>query len=339
MYKYQSSQFMNFRSYVIFLGFLICHLSVFAASFDCANAMTPREKIICQDPELSALDAQLGSKYEERLQLLSPEGARLFRRSEHNWLHFISMVCPIAQTSPSNPLDSPKYCLSREYKDRISQLNMVGQKLGAFVFNRIDLYAAEPATDKSGWRHGFYYQHVAYPQIDNPTNSISKLWNKKVKKNLSSLGGCDGIYGDYDEDYKIGYASDTVISMSWLSSIYCHGTPHGFGGPTPVNIALLPVPHDLVSRDLFGPGQDWKPKLQALFMDGLRKEGWKLRSAGDSSRDLKIFTDPSRWLFTDKGIEVDFRVYEFCPHACAPDPVTVSWKSLKPLLHSTLAMP
>ena len=338
MYKYQSSQFMNFRSYVIFLGFLICHLSVFAASFDCANAKTPREKIICKDPELSALDAQLGSKYEERLKLLSPEGVKLFQRSEHNWLHFISTVCPIARNSKSDNWHNPKECLTQEYMTRLKEINMVGQKIGPFIFNRIDLYAARIAPDQDGSRSGFYYQHVAYPQIDNQLNEISTHWNRMMEKKLESNGDC-GRYGDYNKDYEIGYASNILISMTWFDGAYCHGTPHGFGGSQPVTIALTPVPHKFTSSDLFGSSQDWKPKLQAFFMDGLLKEGWKPKSQQDKKTALEIVIDPSRWLFTEKGIEVYFQPYEICEYACTPQPVTVSWKNIKPLLHSALVVP
>ncbi len=323
-------QVMNFWTCAILLGILIYHLPASAASFDCTKTITLREKLICQDPELSSLDAQLGSKYKERLNLLSPKGAKLFRNSERHWLHFVSIVCPDSQNFRKDSLHNLKDCLSEEYRDRLKQLDMVGQKIGPFVFNRIDIYAAKPAPDKDGSRSGFYYQHTAYPQIDNIENSMTKLWNKQMERSLR-LDDC-GIYGDYDTYYKMGYASDKLISMTSAEETYCHGAPHGFGGSQTINTILIPSPHRLNSSDVFGSGQDWKAKLQKLFMEDLQKQGWKPRSACDKENALEIFLDPNRWLFTDKGIEVDFGPYEVCAYACTPRPVTVSWDSIRPLL-------
>lgn len=324
---------------MVLIGTQAIHLPVLAASFDCATAKTSQEKLICQDYELSNLDTQLGVKYEERLKLLSLSGAKLFRSSERRWLHFISIVCSVDHGSWGDRFHNPRICLTKEYRDRLEQLNMVGQKIGPFVFNRIDIYAAEPAPDKNGWRTGFYYQHAAYPQIDHIENTTTNLWNKQMMKPLPT-GECDGGKGDFDTDYKMGYASNRLISMTWMVDTYCHGTPHGFGGPQLVNTVLYPTPHRLISNDVFGSGQDWKPKLQALFMNELLKQGWKPRTGTDDKLyALKAFINPDRWLFTDKGIELDFKLYEVCAYACTPQPVTVSWESIKPLLSPTSVVP
>ena len=116
------------------------------ASFDCAHAKSAREKLICGHPELSKLDEQLGRIYQERQVALSAHGAALLRRSELSWLHFVRLVCSPSR-APADNSDRPEDCLLKVYRERIEQLSKVGQKIGPFVFNRIDTYAVQPASD------------------------------------------------------------------------------------------------------------------------------------------------------------------------------------------------
>jgi hypothetical protein len=53
---------------------------------------------------------------------------------------------------------------------------------------------------------------------------------------------------------------------------------------------------------------------------------------GNKAEILKIVVTADRWLFTDKGITIAFNSYEGGCYACTPQPVTVSWESLKPLV-------
>ena len=62
-------------------------------SFDCSRATSAREKTICEDPALSALDGELVGLYSRKTSLLSPAGAKLLQTSERSWLHYIESVC------------------------------------------------------------------------------------------------------------------------------------------------------------------------------------------------------------------------------------------------------
>jgi uncharacterized protein YecT (DUF1311 family) len=55
---------MKFRSAMLFLSLVIPTLSN-AASFDCAKASKPLEKLICASPELDAADAKMGEIYKQ----------------------------------------------------------------------------------------------------------------------------------------------------------------------------------------------------------------------------------------------------------------------------------
>ena len=175
-----------------------------AASFDCAHATSVRDKTICADPGLSALDGQLGRLYRERRALLSPQGAELLQQSERSWLRFVGTVC-----SPDGPANEPwktrKSCLQRQYNERIKQLGMVAQKIGPYLFNRIDLFSAQPSADDTGMENGFFVQHAAYPQIDNANSPEAQTWNQANVRHLPVEGDCGP--GDYDVVFEVGYAN------------------------------------------------------------------------------------------------------------------------------------
>ena len=324
---------------VALLCFLAVHSPALAASFECAKASKPREKLICADQALSDLDSQLGHMYQERRSLLSAHGAELLQKSEQNWLRFVATVCPLdtgklvpadPTTFPSGPF--PKVCLQRQYENRLKQLSMVGQKQGPFVFNRIDLFTAGASTVDNVATPGFWTQHVAYPQIDNITTPATEAWNKSAKRELANGDDCENGDGDDDVDYVVGYANDRIVSTRWSDYTYCHGAPHGFGGSKTENLVLEPSLHQFEPADLFGPGKDWVPKLQSLFWDAISAQGWRPGNEGNKTEILGIVVTADRWLFTDKGITVGFNSYEGGCYACTPQPVTVSWENLKPLL-------
>ena len=304
-----------------------------AASFDCARAISAREKAICADPALSALDGQLARLYAERRGLLSPQGAKSLLESERSWLRFVRTVCS-SDGPKSKPSRSRRSCLMAQYNERIEQLKEVALKIGPFVFNRVDLYAAQPAPDEDGASTGFYVQHVAYPQVDNANSPDLAAWNRQNVRQLSKETECDSPSGDSDTDYEVGYANARFISVQWIESTYCHGTPHGFGGVKSGNIVLSPRLRPLTQQDLFGSGEAWIPTLKERFWTALAQAGW---SPPDNQPDVKKqlegdFVQPDRWLFTKDGLRVAFESYEGGCYACTPQPVTLPWSELKPVL-------
>lgn len=303
------------------------------ASFDCDKATTPREKLICSDPALSELDAQLGQKYQERRALLSAQGAELLHRSEQSWLRFVDTVCPQRKDEKLESWQRPEFCLKREYDERLNQLSEVGKKLGPYVFNRIDLFSASASTakDKDGHRSGFSYQHIGYPQIDNVKNQMVEAWNKAALKKLPIRGDCGGG-ADYDIEYSVAFANDHVISSILSDYTYCHGTAHGFGSSITYNLVLSPHPHELVPSELFAPDSNWQNKLALLFWEALQDQGWEPVNEGAKNGILSEATSPKNWLFTAEGLRVEFSSYAGGCYTCTPRPVTLPWADLKPLL-------
>ncbi|KTB67432.1 MULTISPECIES: lysozyme inhibitor LprI family protein [Pseudomonas] len=80
------------------------------ASFDCAEARTSSEVMICKHPDLSALDSQLQAAYQgARAAAAAASQATLLTEQRH-WVRYVRDVC----------LD--KICFERVYKARIGLL-------------------------------------------------------------------------------------------------------------------------------------------------------------------------------------------------------------------------
>ena len=207
------------------------------------------------------------------------------------------------------------------------------------VFSRVDLYAAKRAGDESGWAHGFYVQHVGYPQIDNANSPELRAWNEKNARSLPTDGDCGP--GDYDIDYEVGYANARFISLEWENSTYCHGSPHGFSDVKSSNTVLSPQMRSLTAQDLFGFGENWIAPLKEHFWTALTRAGWSLPDNQPSvKQELEgDFIQPDHWLFTKEGLQVAFGSYERGCYACTPQPVTVPWSELRPLLSKTAIAP
>lgn len=72
------------------LLFFFAQLS-YAASFDCAKAVSATEKMICNDPAISKLDEQLASSY--KLALESAKDKDALKTQQKNWLKQKRNVC------------------------------------------------------------------------------------------------------------------------------------------------------------------------------------------------------------------------------------------------------
>jgi uncharacterized protein len=322
----------------VVLGGLAVQGRAVAASFDCGHATSPREAFICGDATLSALDRQLGDAYRAHRALLSSQGAALLQRSERSWLRFVTTTCPLAASDVARRRGFPKACLVKSYQERLRQVAMAGARVGPFVFNRVDIFRAQPVSDDgSGERPGFLVQHVAYPQIDAPRSPAEEAWNTE---NSKALGAADD--GDYDLDYEIGLANARVVSVQWNNWFYSHGVPHGMGGSKAQDLVLGPVLRALTAQDVFGPGSGWVRGLQVLFWDALRKAGWQPpgnQEAGVKGEIESEVVQPEHWFFTAEGLEVAFSAYDGGCYVCTPQPVTVTWAALAPLLARDSVVP
>lgn len=159
-------------------------------------------------------------------------------------------------------------------------------------------------------------------------------------KKLPINGDCGD--GDYDTGYEIGFASPRFISTQWSFYEYCHDTPHGMGWFKADNVVLQAEPRALKESDVFGADGRWKEQFQALVWDALIASRWTPREGmedGVKAGMMARFILPESWLFTPDGLKLTFGSYEGGCYACTPQPVTVKWEALKPLLAAGSVVP
>jgi len=92
------------------------------ASFDCAIASAPIEKIICSDDNLAALDAELGRAYAAHRQGLRRDELAALRREQLQWLRSRLDTCDVPTAADATAPDDAVACLSDLYRQRIDDL-------------------------------------------------------------------------------------------------------------------------------------------------------------------------------------------------------------------------
>ncbi len=102
---------------IVMLVAAVCSGHARAASFDCTGSLTPVERVICQDPELSRLDEQLDRLY--RAALLKAADPAAVRESQRAWLESERQRAAlfVAYGGKVNV-----YGLKRLYRERIIEL-------------------------------------------------------------------------------------------------------------------------------------------------------------------------------------------------------------------------
>jgi uncharacterized protein len=105
---------MIWRASVVAVFALGCASPALAASFDCAKASRPIDKVICEDPDLTSADSALAANYRAWL-MLNPAQANALRNEQRAWLSARDAKCA-----------TDTACLKREYAARLAAIQSKG---------------------------------------------------------------------------------------------------------------------------------------------------------------------------------------------------------------------
>lgn len=322
-----------------------------AASFDCTKAVSPLEKVICGNEELSRLDEQLAEKYRSGLNALSPEGQSLLRRGQRDWLALVRTHCASRLGQPADPIrDDATQCLRREYDARLQGLGTSAQRLGPYMFSRVDRFLLQPVSlgdDIGGSREGFTFAEISYPRIDAPANAATLGWNRYIaamaeaSKTDASDSGCGIDTGDDcspDTDWGSGFelvsAQQDFISLSYYTWWYWHGAAHGSSRVYNINY-LLATGKELSIDSLFVPGSGWKRFLAQLAVDQIKhdKPGVPLEKV-DARETIDDFT--WTWTLRNDALLIDIDLRYDIAYVFGSAELSVPWRDLKPYLRADL---
>jgi uncharacterized protein len=141
---------------LLIIGLVLMSQGSFSASFDCAKASLPQEKIVCSNPELGRLDDALAKAYNDTKDKFSNEGKIAIKADEARWLKGLKSSCDI-NSSFENNIPRISSCLTKEYKARISVLNRQAIPVNGYLSYSI--------TTKN----------VSFEQIDGAGQSIQRI--------------------------------------------------------------------------------------------------------------------------------------------------------------------
>ncbi|MBT3217972.1 MAG: DUF1311 domain-containing protein [Proteobacteria bacterium] len=96
-----------------------------AASFDCAKAATPVEKLVCDSPELSQLDDDLGANYRGLLDATEKDERHPIRSQQKEWLRFRDARCLVPPNPQGEAREMSVECLAEQYRRGHWQLDSI----------------------------------------------------------------------------------------------------------------------------------------------------------------------------------------------------------------------
>jgi uncharacterized protein len=123
------------KQLIIVTILLVITADVYAAGFDCAKAVTPVEKMICSDNEISQLDELMLLSY--KTALIKTSYSNSLKSEQKAWLSNVRNKC------------QERSCLTRVYKERIAVLNGIGPAEKTGVKNEEEILAEMWAKKRS----------------------------------------------------------------------------------------------------------------------------------------------------------------------------------------------
>lgn len=174
-----------------------------APSFDCNNASTTLETIICEDGIIASLDTQLADAYSKKAKALSAQEAKSLLSQQRQWLKRRYSECKISrgESDPTTDLQwAVAPCLAGLYRKRLADFGVT---------------TSQPAADggisaRTGFIHpsclylvvgvgSWYQQNPDPPMKELPINACNKgrsHWpTRQNGKFITSLGNDDGDFG------------------------------------------------------------------------------------------------------------------------------------------------
>jgi uncharacterized protein len=329
------------------IALLLLTLSAAAQSFDCKLAQSPREKLVCADTRLSALDAEIAANYKSLRAQLSPDSAALVMAEQQEWLHWIDLVCP---ANGKGAAADQTRCLQNQYFTRAHDLEHIAHIGSTVIFVRSHfLYKAGNANTTNPISPGFGYGSLRWPQIDRP-NAAQTTWNNAAKTKAASLAiGFSNVNnatfdtavdasGSIDAYFTVDAANNSLIDVTFTDGSYPWGAAHPTASRTSF-LFWLARARELTATDIFWPDSAWQQNIVPLAIASLQAnpdiknmlwKGNQLRQAVQSA-----VLEPVNWTPTRDGLTITFGQYAVGPYVIGMPQAHLPWTQLKPYLAHT----
>ena len=340
---------------------LSTYTSSHAASFDCAKAVRPVERVICSDAKLSSADAAMAAAYRADLPRLSSAGIGLLRADQVQWLAWAQQVCKV---------DLPQRraaaaCLMPLYTDRTKQLRSAVSVRDGLTFLKRTQFLAEPVRpeEASGTPEmpGFGTLQASWPRADTDDPAWI-AWSAAGEAHMLKMAGAGDEQGTAQGKRTLPFAWVDEMAEAQDTTIEAHlrSVEHGrvttllsaatmvHGGPHPFEVSetmtwVLDAQRTLRAEDVFA-GATWKHAVGALCWAQLQT--WNAKSYlfpkvdGPDAADLQaVIGDPRNWTLEHDGLHISYPEYAISPRVATPEDAVLPWVELKDVLAVGFAAP
>jgi uncharacterized protein len=344
------------------LGVLLLGISAaaHAASFDCARAHTPQEKAVCASPELSKADDRLDSAYKAALAEAPAEFRDRIRNAQRAWIRRITLNC-----LPGNAYIPIEACLRDSYATRTKALENMMASVGGVQFIWVSVSLTVPESpvdaeeDKQRGASPVSTFDASWPQALSSSPEW-QAWNSAIEHSAREMAS-QGKAKDDDHTWKPQWAisldtdlkttlrmvTPKLVSATIDNLWYGHGAAHPNTDSKTINW-MLEQKRELRAEDVFRAGSGWQQILYDRTDKYLHSE-LDQDAGGDYQKQSgpgmiaatlhKLVEEPVAWDIDPKGITIVFPQYAVACRACTPEPFTMIWDSLKPLLNPEFEIP
>ena len=306
--------------------FLTAHAE--AASFDCKKAKTEVEKTVCADPQLSAWDEKLAETYRAALAKLSPEGQRLLREGQREWLKDLSKSCAAGS--------AVRLCIETAYKDRLRELSSKMVQVGEYLFIRVDLARWEACTGGDGQPRS-YEERVSYLRIEAPSTEATAQWNAQRKRSLGTKRHCDPNSESDTHDSAISdieVVDGTIVMITSSTSECCETFRYSYGTGSTQIVDLSRGLDPLNADDFFASDSGWQTFLAQRSEEDLKRQAPK--NPIMDGVVIEIASDPANWTLGAKDLSISFPPGSIGGYSFE---VSIPWTELKPYLRPDAPFP
>jgi uncharacterized protein len=315
-----------------------------AQTIDCKLTQSPREKAVCADTRLTALNAEIASNYQSLHDQLSPESAALVESDQHEWLHWIDLVCP---ANGKGAAANQTQCLTQQYFTRAHDLDKISHIGNTVIFPRSHfLFKPGNGATTNPISPGFGYGSLRWPQVDKP-NTAQTTWNNAVKTKAGTLAvGYSNVpnatfdtavdaSGAIDAYFTIDAANNRLIDTTFTDGAFPWGAAHPTASRTSF-LWWLDQNRQITANDIFWEDSGWQQKLVPLAIASLQSNADIKNTLWKGDQLTKAVTsavpDPTNWTLTSTGLTITFGQYAVGPYFIGMPQAHLTWTQLKPYL-------
>ena len=335
-----------------------------AASFDCAKAQRPVEKLICGDPRLNAADERLGQAYRSGLQRLPAAGVGPLRAEQVQWLAWMQEIChaPAAGVTASAPASDVAACMLGLYGERSKQLRGIAmERDGVHLLMRTQ-YLAQPEDSASVGTPsypGFGTLQVSWPfALDDSPDWAA--WNRAAEAAAFAMTSDEAPSKSAAAKppewvAELADGADTEITVHLLRvehgrvtsavamNTMGHGAAHSSGAAATMTW-LLQARRTLRAEDVFQPGDTWKKMVAQACWTAIRTSEQHdyvySQVTGPDAKELQtVIADVGNWTLEHDGLHISYPEYSITPRMAMLDDTVIPWTALQTVLAKGFTAP